>query len=69
MTPTIFLYILDCLDDFTTILFTHYFTIDYQPRRLKTYGFLNRLLLLRFARTAAFNGGPSPPMLRIGPPP
>ena len=33
MTPTIFLYILDCLDDFTTILFTHYFTIDYRPRR------------------------------------
>ena len=35
MTPTILLYILDGLDDLTTLLFTHYFTIDYQPRRLK----------------------------------
>ena len=28
MTPTILLYILDGLEDFTTILFLHYFTVN-----------------------------------------
>jgi hypothetical protein len=31
MTPTILLYILDGPDDLTTVLYTHYFTIDHWP--------------------------------------
>ena len=69
MTPTILLYILDGLDDLTTLLFTHYFTIDYRPHRLKPTVFKSAPPpSLRSDRL--FKSGPSPPpMLRIGPPP
>ena len=54
MTPTILLYILDGLDDLTTLLFTHYFYY-----RLQTPEGTPSFLLLRYARTA-YKGGPSP---------
>ena len=64
MTPTILLYILDGLDDLTTVLFSHYFIIDHcAPTILKSSP------PPRYTWTRLYNGGPLPPMLRIGPPP
>ena len=39
MTPTILLYILDGLDDLTTVLFSHYFIIDHcAPLPMRSIG-------------------------------
>ena len=60
MTPAILLYILDGLVDLTTVLFTHYFTIDYRPRRLKPT-VLKSALPPRYTRTAYTTAAPPPP--------